>query len=106
MSLGGAGSLPLDRRVMFKAVVQEGGRVQVPGLIRSQFKLEPTEVMQIQVLQRPPYRMETYFGRMRQDGRLTIPKLIMRLCEIKTGDVVEVTLSPPATVEEKEDGST
>ena len=94
--------MPLDRSVHFKTVVQEGNRLQVPCLIRWRFRLDPSQVLEvrIRVAERIGARTETYYAKMRRDGRFGIPKLIMKLCEIKAGDIVEVTLSPPETDEE------
>jgi len=88
--------LPLDRSLSFKAVVQEGDRLQVPRLIRWQFSLEPTQVLEIRIrsAERIGASAETYYAKVRGDGRLGIPKLVMKLCEIRAGDIVEVTLSP------------
>jgi len=64
--------------------------------------LESSQVLEvrIRVAERIGTRVETYYAKMRRDGRFGIPKLIMKLCEIKAGDIVEVTLSPPETDEE------
>jgi len=43
---------------------------------------------------------ETYYTRMRPDGRLNIPKLVVELCEIKAGDIVEIRLSPTNAINE------
>jgi len=94
--------VPLNRSVSFKSAVQEGNRVQVPRLIRSQFRLEPTQVLEVRICaaERIGVNVETYYAKVREDGRLGIPKLVMKLCEIKAGDIVEVTLSPPEADEE------
>jgi len=89
--------VPLGRPVSFKAAVQEGNRVQVPRLVRWQFSLESTQVLEVRIraAERIGANMETYYAKVRGDGRLGIPKLVMKLCDIKAGDIVEVMLSPP-----------
>lgn len=73
--------MPLDRSVFFKAVVQEGNRLQVPCVMRGQFGLESSQVLEvrIRVAERIGTSVETYYAKMRRDGRFGIPKLIMKL---------------------------
>lgn len=101
-SVEGEERLPLDRSVSFKAVVQEGNRVQVPRLIRWQFRLESTQVLQVRIraAERIGANLEFYYAKVRGDGRLGIPKLVMKLCRIKAGDIVDVRLSPTEADEE------
>jgi hypothetical protein len=93
--------LPLTRTVEFRAVLQRGNRVQVPKLVRWEFKLEPSQVLRIRVGRVSVYgRSEYFFGRMNKDGRITVPKLTVDLLEDMfegeslVGKVLEVQLAP------------
>jgi hypothetical protein len=41
--------VPLTEAVSFKTLLQKGNRVQVPKLVRWQFKLETTQVLKVTV---------------------------------------------------------
>jgi len=80
-------------------VLQKGNRVQVPRLIRWQFKLEPTQVLEVTVKPVDAIGVrEKFFARMNSDGRLTIPRLVVDLLkeeeESLVGSVLEVDLQP------------
>lgn len=91
--------MPLTESVSFKAVLQKGNRIQIPRLLRWQFKLEPTQIFEIQVTLEGSFHEEEFLGRMNNDGRITIPKLIMNLLkeeeENLEGHVFKVMLTPP-----------
>jgi len=69
--------LPLTQVVEFKTRLQKGNRIQVPRLIRWQFKLEPDQVLKIEISSASCFVMgrETFYGQMNKDGRITIPYL-------------------------------
>ncbi len=91
--------MPLTESVSFKAVLQKGNRIQIPRLVRWQFKLEPTQILKIRVESEAPYLDEEFLGCMNKDGRITIPKLIVNLLKEEEtnleGQVFRVTLNPP-----------
>jgi hypothetical protein len=64
-----------------------------------QFKLEPTQILEIQVTLEGSFHEEEFLGRMNNGGRITIPKLIMNLLkeeeENLEGHVFKVMLTPP-----------
>jgi len=104
--LCGVVCLPLSESVTFKAVLQRQGRVQVPRLVRWRYKLEPDEVFTVTLSREGFFKSERYAGRMRKDGRLTIPKLTLKLLagdeeEKLEGCVLEVTLEPAEEQTEK-----
>ena len=95
---GGFG-LPLNQSVTFKTVLQRQGRFQVPKIVRWQFKLEPTEVLQVTVsVVDLVSAQETFFARMLKDGRIVVPKLTLALLKgdepSLEGCALEVTLEP------------
>lgn len=91
--------MPITESVSFKAVLQKGNRIQIPRLVRWQYKLEPTQVLNITVEVEGAVGSEEFLGRMNKDGRITIPKLIIDLLkdeeETLEGQILEVTLTPP-----------
>ena len=93
--------MPLTEPVSFKAVLQRGNRVQVPKLIRWQFKMEPTQVLKVTVKITGAYGDETFYARMSKDGRITLPKLTLGLLRDEFDDgenladyTLEVELEP------------
>jgi hypothetical protein len=66
--------------VEFKVVMQRGSRLQVPKLIRWEFKLESTQVLRIALYFDGHWgTREEFFGHISKDGRITVPKLICSL---------------------------
>ena len=71
----------------------------MPRVIRWQFKLETTEVLKVTV---SPVGLtgvrESFFGKMRKDGCITIPTLVLALLKKEKpsleGYALEVTLEP------------
>lgn len=97
--------MPLTEPVGFKARVQRYNRVQIPVLIRWEYKLESDQVfeVEVQLSGRGFFKSEIFHARMAKDGRLTIPKLVVgELSEGGglEGEVVKVTLYPPGWEEE------
>lgn len=91
--------MPLTEEVSFKARLQEGYRVQIPRVIRWQYKMDPDQALKVQV------GPEKFFAKMSKDGRILIPKLIRELMEEtgwnwgrsdQIGIIFEVTLEPMA----------
>jgi hypothetical protein len=95
--------VPLTEAVSFKALLQRGNRVQVPRLVRWQFKLEATQVLRVTVKIEAEFSSvsESFFGRMSGDGRITVPWLALFLLQKRantekslTGLVFEVKIEP------------
>jgi hypothetical protein len=91
--------LPLTESVSFKAVLQRGNRVQIPRLFRWQYRMEADQVLKVNVRIEGSFSDEWFLGRMTKDGRLTIPKLALKLLQegeegSLEGFVLEVTVEP------------
>jgi hypothetical protein len=91
--------VPLTEKVTFKTILQKGNRIQIPKLIRWQFKLEPTQILKVQVSAVNVWgSTEFFYAKMGKDGRILIPKLTIALIgKEKTnlvGYVLQVTLEP------------
>jgi hypothetical protein len=100
---GGVVSLPLTESVSFKVKLQVGNRFQAPRLVRWQFRLEPSQLLKVQVRLVGAFGMrEDFLARMSQDGRITIPRLIAELLteegeDSLVGYALEVALLPVET---------
>jgi len=91
--------LPFTEPVSFKVVPQRGNKVQVPRLLRWQYRMEPDQVLRVEVRSEEFFGSESFLGRMRKDGRLTIPRLTLKLLRGDEegnleGYVLEVILEP------------
>ena len=91
--------MPLTEKVNFKTPLQRGNRVQIPKLVRWQFKLEPNQVLKVTVrIYGLVVISETFYAQMGKDGRVVIPKLILDLLKRDKpsleGDIMEIILEP------------
>jgi len=89
--------VPLTRKVSFKTMLQKGNRVQVPIVVRWQFKIDTEQVLKVTVHAINVFSgWEVFYARMGRDGRINIPKLQRELLRGKeqdlTGYIMEVTL--------------
>lgn len=92
--------MPLVRQVSFKAVLQRGNRVQVPKLVRWQFKMDASQVLEVSVKVAGSFvGREVFYARMNKDGRITIPRLTLEILDegrkkSLEGSVLEVQVEP------------
>jgi len=93
--------MPLTEQETFKAKLQRHNRLAVPTLLRWRYKMEPGELLKVTVKPLEPegFREEEFLAKMAIDGRLTIPKLTMKILERDeekslAGAIFEVTISP------------
>jgi len=91
--------LPLTQRVSFKTVLQKQSRLQVPKLVRWEYKLESFEVLKVTVTIVGLLGVrESFLAKMQKSGRIRIPDLTMALLKRDQpsleGYVMEVTLEP------------
>ena len=94
--------MPLTEAVSFKCALQKGNRIQVPNLVRWQFKLETTQVLKVTVNVAGSYSgSESFYAKMSKDGRITVPWLTLILLQKRaTGEkslrtyALEVKLEP------------
>ena len=91
--------MPLSEKVMFTAVLQSGSTFQVPKLIRWRFKMESTQPLKVGVNFVAMHKgWQFFYAKMRKDGRLTVPRLILNIFRDETkslaGCVLEVMLEP------------
>ena len=91
--------MPLTQKVTFKTMLQRGNRVQIPKLIRWQFKMEPCQVLKVGVNAVNIWTgWQFFYAKTGKDGRILIPKLTLALLRSEnpnlTNYVMEVMLEP------------
>jgi bifunctional DNA-binding transcriptional regulator/antitoxin component of YhaV-PrlF toxin-antitoxin module len=68
--------MPLTQKVSFKTVLQRGSRVQVPKLVRWQFKMDAEQVLKVAVDAVNVWSGgQPFYAKMGKDGRIPLPKL-------------------------------
>ncbi|MCJ7560582.1 hypothetical protein MUO79_08190 [Candidatus Bathyarchaeota archaeon] len=101
-SAKGEVNVPLAQKISFKTVLQKGNRVQVPKLVRRQFKLDTEQVLKVTVNAVNVWGSgQTFYARMDKSGRITITELTLKMLQDRTrekqsltGAVMEVRLEP------------
>jgi len=91
--------VPLAQRVTFQAALEKCSKVQIPRLIRWQFKLEPDQVLRVEVKLLDSWvSSQFYYARMTKDGRIRVPRLVLSVLGDEkpslAGCILEVTLEP------------
>ena len=89
--------MPLTGRVSFKRPLEACNKVQVPKIIRWEFKLEPDQVLRVS-LSGLGGGCQLFYARMGKDGRIFIPKAVLFAAHGKTenraGCLLEIALEP------------
>ena len=91
--------MPLTEKVNYTTTLQSGNKIQIPKLIRWRFKIETNQAIKIAVNFIDLHKgWQFFYTKMRNDGRITIPKLVLCLfADEKTnlvGYVLEITIGP------------
>jgi hypothetical protein len=78
---------------------QRGNRVQVPKLVRWQFKMDSAQVLKVSVIAiNVSISWQIFYAKMGRDGRITVPKLQRELLKGReqslVGYVIHVMLEP------------
>jgi hypothetical protein len=97
----GALYMPLTKQETFKAKLQRHNRLAIPTLLRWSHKMQPGELLKVTVKSLEPesYGEEEFLAKTAVDGRITVPKLTMKILERDeekslAGAIFEVTISP------------
>ena len=91
---------PLTRRVSFTTQLQSGPRIQVPKVVRWEFKLEPNQTLKVGLRCLSTRHWTQYFyARMSKDGRIYVPELVLLFFKSKELPdlphcILEVNLQP------------
>ena len=91
--------MTLTRKVTFKGTLQKSERVQIPKLIITEFKLEPSQVLKVGFTLPDKFKgWQFFYAKMEKAGRISIPKEILSVWQDEKaslpGCIVEVTLEP------------
>jgi len=70
-------------------------RIQIPRLLRWKYKLDPGDVMRVQVTNMNSYDYREFLAKMQQGGRITVPKTYVELLSLKLHQLVEIALWLP-----------
>ncbi|HKM59606.1 MAG TPA: hypothetical protein VJY36_01900 [Candidatus Bathyarchaeia archaeon] len=97
--------MPLTEKINFKTKLQKGNRIQVPQLIRWEFKAETNQLLNVGVNDLETQSgWQFFYTKMLKDGRIVVPLLTIRLLQIDespvAGHILEVTLEPGQTAEQ------
>jgi hypothetical protein len=92
-------TMPLTKKVTFQSTLENCNKVQVPKLIRWQFKMENEQVLKVGINAIDLGRGGQFFyAKMKKDGRIRIPKLTILILQGEkpslTGYLMEITLEP------------
>ena len=91
--------MPLTETARFKIQLQSGNRFQVPTIVRWKYKLEISQTLQVEIKIADMIGVrESFLAKMRKDGRITVPALIVaslkQFAPDLKGYVMEITLQP------------
>jgi hypothetical protein len=91
--------MPLSQRVTFQAMIQKGNKVQIPKMIRWQFKIETDQTLKVTAASQTLGTGEqVFYAKMTKDGRIPIPKLIIVIIKREKpnllGYVLQITVEP------------
>jgi cupin superfamily acireductone dioxygenase involved in methionine salvage len=92
--------MPLTEKITFTTTLERSDKVQIPKLIRWRFKIENDQALKVAVNFLETHKgWQFFYTKMRKDGRISIPKLVLSLFEEdeKTnlaGCALEVMIEP------------
>ena len=91
--------MPLTRKVTFQGVLEKNNNIQVPKMIRWQFKIGPEQVLKVGINALDLGRgWQFYYAKMMKDGRIHIPRLPLLVLQGEkpslAGYLIEITLEP------------
>jgi hypothetical protein len=91
--------MPLSQRVSFQAVLEKCNKVQIPKLVRWQFKLETDQVLKVGVKVHDSWKsMQFYYAKMTKEGRVHVPKLVLSILQgdkpSVAGCVLDIEIEP------------
>jgi len=91
--------MPLTEKVSFTVMLQSFNKVQIPKLIRWRFKMESDQALKVGVNFLGIHKgWQFFYAKMRKDGRISIPMLVLNLFEDENtslaGYALEVMVEP------------
>ena len=91
--------MPLTQKVTFQGALEKCNKVQVPKLIRWQFKMENDQVLKVGVKAQDTWKSsQFYYAKMTKAGRIRVPRLVLSILQDEkpslAGCILEITLEP------------
>jgi hypothetical protein len=91
--------MPLAEKVVFTTTLEHSEKVMVPKVVRWRFKMEPDQALKVGVNFLELHKgWQFFYAKMRKDGRISIPKLVLNLFEEEktnlAGYSLEVMIEP------------
>ena len=90
--------MPLNKQINFKARLQNWSRIQGPKKDQLCYGLDPAQLLKVSINPQLVWSIpQTFHAKMRKDGRISIPKVILELLSSKPlpeNCILEVTLDP------------
>jgi len=80
----------------FHTRVQKQMRIQIPRLLRWKYRLDPGNVMRVQVTNKDSHDSQQFLAKMQQGGRITVPKTLAELLSLKPHQLVSVAVWLPS----------
>jgi hypothetical protein len=89
----------LNQKVTFQARLEKSSNVQVPKVIRRQFKIEQEQTLKVSVdFLEIGNSCQFFYAKIMKDGRIHIPKVQLMAMHSQEasleGQIIEVTLEP------------
>jgi hypothetical protein len=91
--------MPITEKITFKTKLTSEYRIKVPKNAIDHYKLETNQLLKITISVSTIWESpQTFLTKIRKDGKIRIPTLIMRIFESKKpnleGHIVNVTIEP------------
>lgn len=79
-------------KVSFLARLQAQNRIQIPVEVRWRYKLEPGQILRLEVYPTGSLGSEGFYARLQHDGRVNVPWEVAWTLELKHGLMLKVWL--------------
>ncbi len=84
--------LRLKEKVSFLARLQVENRIQIPVEVRWRYKLEPGQILRLEIYPMNGFNSEEFFARLQLGGRINVPWEAVWALELKHGEMLRVWL--------------
>jgi hypothetical protein len=82
----------LKGKISFLARLQAENRIQIPVEIRWRYKLEPGQILRLQIHPKESFSSEEFYARLQQGGRVNVPWEAAWTLKLKHGLILRVWL--------------
>ena len=92
--------MPLTQKITLRMAIQKECRLQIPRVVRSEFKIERGQVLKVSINALNLGKgWQIFYARVLNEGRLTISKIVVSQLQSEienlTGRIFEIILEPP-----------